>query len=204
MISNYPADVASKIVAGGAPARPRRPVFFAPARFPSRPHRAALVALSLLLAILTAGCETTTTRLYPPGAAAGRRTALNPDAQRLQTISGALLLYFQQHHRLPESLGELTPLNPGGSGPPLKLTCPTTGRPYIYAPAAIPGDPAHRWLLVYDPTPAQGRCWMILGQPPLGRQPVMMWVVSLDETTFERLRRATTQPRRSLTPPTRP
>ncbi len=203
MISNYPADVASKIVAGGAPAR-WRPVFFAPARFPLRLHRAALVALSLLLAVLTAGCETTTTRLYPPGVAAGRRTALNPDAQRLQTISGALLLYFQQHHRLPESLGELTPLNPGGSGPPLKLTCPTTGRPYIYAPAAIPGDPAHRWLLVYDPTPAQGRCWMILGQPPLGRQPVMMWVVSLDETTFERLRRATTQPRRSLTPPTRP
>ena len=148
---------------------------------------AALLAGSmLLLASLPAGCVTTT-RTYPPA-------ALNPDALRLQKITGALLRYFQQHHRLPATLSQLTPAASGASQ--LNFTCPTNGRPYVYAPAPLLGDlPSRRdWLLIYDPAPVHGCRWVVLGQPPLGRQPVVMWVVSLDETTFRRIHPAPTHP----------
>jgi hypothetical protein len=126
----------------------------------------------------------------PSGSAAG---AVEPCAARLQDISGALLLFFQEHNRLPDTLDELRPMNAFGA--PLQFVCPTNGQPYVYATAPVQGDPGARWILMYDATPLHdGHRWVILGRPPQGRQPVSMWVVSLDEKTFQRLERATTQP----------
>lgn len=110
----------------------------------------------------------------------------DPCSVRLHEISGAMLSYLAIQGRLPRTLDELQSMQ-GPGEPALNFTCPTTAEPYVYVPQGLrsPTDP--RQIVVHDRSPdAMGLRWVILMQPPKGRQTPATWVMRLPESEFRR------------------
>ena len=164
-------------------------------------------ALLAAVAAAACGCETTTVKSLPttPADPPPRATsaadsadvadavggsmsiddavASDASASRLHEISGALLMYYALHHRLPQTLDELKPL--ADAGTELSVTAPS-GRPYLYAPRGLAAMAVEKRLIVADPAPsATGRRWCILMPPPGGpAASVSMEVLALPEAAF--------------------
>lgn len=146
----------------------------------SRRRKFLLAWLPLAAMLSMAGCASTQKPAESPWV---QHTQVSADALRLQKIADALLVYFQHHKRLPTTLGDLESLP---NIHPLKLTNPTTRKPYVYAPKALPNNPVPVWLLAYDATAEHGYRWVILAEPPQVGRPVSMWVDHLSEKAFRR------------------
>jgi hypothetical protein len=135
----------------------------------------AWAALAILVAAMAAGCETSA----PQGRRAG--VEIVPCAERLHEICGHLLLYYSINGKLPERLADLKNV---GTEPLPPLTCPDSGKPYVYnrAGLAVPGRPGR--LVLYDSGPSHsGMRWGILADVASEEKPLTTRVVLLPETT---------------------
>ena len=111
----------------------------------------------LACAALVVGCAAQGPRqqgepAQPPRQPAAVQTAsldANTDscAMRLHDIGGALLLYRASFNRMPQKLDELR-LLPGFEH--LEITCPASGKPYVYKPDGIPMPDKVSFLVLYD------------------------------------------------------
>lgn len=75
---------------------------------------------------------------------------------RIDAIREPLIVFVLMNKRMPATLEELKAADPKS---PLDLTCPASGKPYVYVPAGLrdataTGKAAGRRLVLYDPTPA--------------------------------------------------
>jgi hypothetical protein len=126
----------------------------------------------------------------------------DPCVERLDELSRHLLLYYTAYDDLPATLNELVAAS---DLPPAILSCPVSGKPYVYDPAGIyipnqqvtffpdrtdvPRRP--EWLIVYDSEPVhEGYHWGIVA-----RAPASGWTLSTDVIAVEPrvLRRALIQ-----------
>jgi hypothetical protein len=117
--------------------------------------------LCAALAALAGGCQPQWTwswetnswqRVQPPAPA----KPVNPDvddpcAERLHDIEGQLLLYYHLNHSLPPSLEDLNKL----TSEKVQLTCPITGKLYIYVPEGIEILNGDRRVIVFDAVPCR-------------------------------------------------
>jgi hypothetical protein len=129
--------------------------------------------------------------------------AVNPNdpcVLNLGAIIENLIIAYGRRHVLPASLDKLGPTSV--TGEKISLTCPQTGKPYVYVPQGIhpPPElqPAAPLLILYDAEPAHPsvrhfavgndvydlkqtvRYGIVLRPAPAG-QPVAMYVVPIDE-----------------------
>ena len=112
----------------------------------------------------------------------------DPCSVRLHEISGAMLTYLATRGRMPRTLDDLQSTLDPGEGV-LTFTCPTTGEPYVYVPQGLRSGADPRQIVVHDRSPdATGLRWVILMQPPTGRQAPATWVMHLPESEFRTYR----------------
>ena len=106
----------------------------------------------------------------------------DPCAGRLHDLSGLLLMYYALNKHLPDRLEELAPLADGEFTP----ACPTSGRPYVYAPGGLPSSTSgERSLILYDAVAAHGGLrWGIFVAPPREGQPPATWVILMSDEVF--------------------
>jgi hypothetical protein len=110
------------------------------------------------------------------------KEAIDPCAEQLHDICGAMLLYYLAAHRLPNNLRELGAF----ADQPLVFTCPLSGDDYEYRPISLQGTVDHPQLVMYDRHPVhQGRRWGIVGAPAEGKRPVSLWVVPFDDVQMQ-------------------
>jgi hypothetical protein len=108
----------------------------------------------------------------------------DPCATRLHEISGAMLTYQAVRGRMPASLEDLQTVQ-GVTEGPLQLTCPASGEAYVYVPDGLRSAEDARQIVVHDRSAdASGFRWVILMQPPRGRQAAATWVMKLGEPAF--------------------
>ena len=123
-----------------------------------RPRILALTAGFAGTLSLAAGCQNPVVSVPSPGAATRAAIAplsiQDPCANRLHDLGGLLLLYAAVHQQLPPTLEALRPYVDAGQT--LQVTCPVSGRPYVYPPLGLtaPGD--SRRIILYDAAPHQG------------------------------------------------
>ncbi|MHB1155583.1 MAG: hypothetical protein ACYC26_01960 [Phycisphaerales bacterium] len=104
-------------------------------------------------------------------------------AMRLHDLCGSLLLYYADHGRLPGALGELEPT--AELNPVLTLTCPVSGKPYIYDPAGMDAGDGTGRIIVYDAEASHlGMRWAIKFGEPRGGGAMVARVVALPERFF--------------------
>jgi hypothetical protein len=115
-------------------------------------------------------------------------------ADRLQDIEGAMVAYYQVHHRLPEELSELKSVPIFGAE--LNFTCPISKKAFVYVPAGLECAGRSKRIYVYDAdashegTMADGQRamfrWCIL-MPPVkpGQQPFME-VLPIEDKEFRK------------------
>jgi len=131
------------------------------------------LACCAALATLALGCQT--------AAPAARKTGaeIDPCAERLHEISGALLLYCSVNGKLPDTLADLK----GADSAPLPpLVCPVSGKPYIYNRDGISVQGRLGRLVVYDSTPSHsGKRWGILADLGAGYKPLSSKVVLIPD-----------------------
>jgi len=137
--------------------------------------RLGVLAAAVALAVLADGCQK---QAATPEV---RRPSLEKDpcAERLHDLSGRLLLYYAAHHRLPETLAALPPLDPAH---PTPTVCPASGKPYVYRPKglAISGRPGR--LVLYDPEPSHaGMRWGVFIDKAPGANRLTARVILLPE-----------------------
>jgi hypothetical protein len=136
--------------------------------------RSAAVAACGLLALLAAGCE------MPPPAATTRPAAsatLDPCADRMHDLCGALLRYYMAHRDLPAALEDLAEVDQS-----IALECPTTRRPYEYVREGlgVRGEAAR--LIIFEPIPCRDRLRCgILCQPVQPGKPLILRVKRLQD-----------------------
>ncbi|HUT59794.1 MAG TPA: hypothetical protein VNA25_18255 [Phycisphaerae bacterium] len=140
-----------------------------------RPWRIVLGALAL-----AAGCNVQESTPAPPV----RRpsTKIDPCADRLHDLCGRLLLHHSLHGQFPQSLNQLEKTGVGDAAP---LTCPVSGRPYVYRPSGlrIPNQPG--LLIVHDAEASHsGMRWGILMDEPGSGRPPTLRVILLSEQAF--------------------
>jgi hypothetical protein len=144
----------------------------------SHSARAGLACRLLAVAMLSglaglAGCQMPADWIWPPPAAsqpAAKPKPVKPSvllddpcAERLGDICAQLLLYARARHDLPESLADLNQMRGVG---PLPVTCPVSGRPYIYNRDGLPMPGTSRRVLVYDALACHtGMRWTITADP---------------------------------------
>jgi hypothetical protein len=90
--------------------------------------------------------------------------ALGSDACsiRLGDIEGALVLYYAVNRQLPLQLDNLRTDN----GSPLPLSCPTSGRPYLYSAQGLASPGRLMRIIVWDDAPVHnGFRWCIFMAP---------------------------------------
>ena len=90
--------------------------------------------------------------------------ALGSDACsiRLGDIEGALVLSYALNRQLPMQLQDLRAEN----GSPLPLTCPTSGRPYLYSTQGLVSPGKVMRIIVWDDAPVHGGFrWCIFMAP---------------------------------------
>jgi hypothetical protein len=123
-----------------------------------------------------------------PAMSIDRALKSDPCSVRLHEISGAMLTYLATHGRMPRTLEELQSTLDPGEGV-LTFTCPTTGEPYVYVPQGLRSGTDPHQIVVYDRSPdATGLRWVILMQPPVGRQAPATWVMRVPESEFRTYR----------------
>ena len=149
------------------------------------PNRSRGVALSLALAVTLffTGCQTSVRNQRELD------LATDPCASRLHDICGHLLLYYAVNKRLPQDLDGLRAGIGSADVPP--LTCPVSGRDYLYHTAGlrVPGRSGR--LVLYDASPAHsGMRWGIVIVGAGGAGPLSTRVILLPE---ERIRAAELQ-----------
>jgi hypothetical protein len=160
------------------------------------------VALAMALSVLVAGCAAKSpgSQTKAPGAARHRKAtagaAARPPApdpsqaaadsceERLHNVSGLLLLYYALNHRLPETLEELAPLAEADTE--LRLTCPTTGQPFVYVPGGMFAPNTDQRLIIYEQSAAhRGLRWVVVvAPPPQPGQPPSTRVIPFSEERF--------------------
>lgn len=138
----------------------------------------SLAALGMAGALsgLATGCGGGASR---GGEAEAWSVGADPCADRLHELSGLLLLYAATRGRLPEKLEDLQALSAG----PVELTCPASGKPYLYdrEGIAVPGRPG--LVVVRDPLPSHsGLRWAISVLPAEGAAPLTTRVIALVES----------------------
>jgi len=140
----------------------------------------------MLLAFVLTGCAMDAKKpqqsRQPAAARAVGGGALDPCANRLHDLEGALLAYWQLNKRLPSSLSDLSAL--GFFDKPLELTCPASGKPYVYNPVGfeLPQKPGR--VIIYDPEPAHdGVRWGITIEERNG--PMITRVVGFAESELK-------------------
>ena len=158
-----------------------------------------------------AGCQTTTIRSVPttpppppaPATNADVRAAAasgggdpgpfsvndavagDPSAGRLQDISGAMLLYYAVHKRLPPQLDDLKPLADAGTDLP---TLAPSGRPYLYAPGGLVAQGTNYRIVVADPAPSPAgvrQCIRLPNTMPAPGAALTTEVVAVPEAAFK-------------------
>ena len=148
-------------------------------------------AVVAVATILLAGCATpakpaatAAATSQPAEAAGGDLSNTDPCATRLHDLSGLLLLYFDRHNALPQTLADLDELEAFGlKSPP--AVCPKTGTPYLYNPGGIYLADTNQYVLVYDAAPVHaGFRWAILGKEPTATQGPVFKVIPLPERFF--------------------
>lgn len=166
------------------------------------PLRSSGSIMAVVLFSALGGCVTTTTTstqtphdVFRPGdlpemkgngsarpSAASRDLLTSNDScpARLQTIAGALLLYYHSRNELPPNLGELRNYDSS-----VELTCPDSHQPYVYVPAGLSKPGGTRRIIVHDAVyNADGTRWCImLAETPPGK-PLETEVVQLAEPLF--------------------
>jgi hypothetical protein len=139
----------------------------------SRSPSLQALACGAALALFALGCQTAAPAARKGGA------MLDPCAERLHEISGALLLYCSSTGQLPEKLADLKaadlePLPP--------LVCPLSGKPYVYDPQGLPVQGRRGRLVVYDAAPSHnGKRWGILADLGADDKPLSSRVVLVPE-----------------------
>ena len=106
------------------------------------------------MAAVLAGCQASPSPTSPPARAS--RTA-DPCAESLHEISGALLMYYATNNRLPQELKDLTSVGLNAK----YLSCPATGKPYVYLRKGIRVVDQPGWVIVYDAAPHRNVRWTI-------------------------------------------
>jgi hypothetical protein len=119
------------------------------------------LCLSLVLAV---GCVTVpqqpaqkprvTTSNGPPAFTGNAIAAIDPCADQIQDLCGALLSYYLVKHKLPLHLEELQQY--ADVGQVLKFTCPVSGQPYVYVREGIEAPGQNLRIYIYDAAPAHG------------------------------------------------
>lgn len=137
---------------------------------------------SLILALFLAACQPA-----PPSAAPSASGPIAPQiptvddscATRMHEIEESLLLYVASRRELPPTLDGLLSL----AGQKLELTCPVSGKPYVYHPNGLVTTNDPRVLVLYDSTPihAGKRQAILLTPAKAGRAPIMDVVLITDE-----------------------
>ncbi|MGN6724818.1 MAG: hypothetical protein ACTHLZ_02785 [Tepidisphaeraceae bacterium] len=151
-------------------------------------RRRALAGLLVLVAVVAPGCQAPqkSAATAPAAASEGPHPVisnLDPGAMRLQDISGALLMYFALHRKLPAQLDDLKPLAEGDA--PLNFTSPRSGKPYLYTPNGIILQDLNQRMIVYDPAPGPyGYREAITIDEPIVGQPLVAKVVAVPESFF--------------------
>lgn len=136
----------------------------------------------LMVLVAIGGCATAADRAPSAAPNAQASSAIDPCAENLHDISGALLIHLDLHGRFPPTLDALQPL-PGSS--PLSFTCPATNRPYVFNPGGIHLAERGAYIIVYDAQPAHnGRRWAIVMDEPQPDKAPVMKVLQVPETLF--------------------
>jgi hypothetical protein len=152
--------------------------------------RSRYLAGFLVLLSALAGCQSNSTSsghgVTPP---AEESANLDPNAEQLHDISGAILLYYAIYKQMPEQLTDLQRLNdvdtPTSGTPPLKFTSPDSGLPYLYYPEGLVSPDGMGKIFVCDATPSQsGNRWCIVQGPSNGRT-LSLRVEALPEKVFQ-------------------
>ena len=88
----------------------------------------------------------------------------DPCVNNLEILTGALLSYAAQKHRLPESLSELPTTFAGDT---LSLSCPASGKPYAYYPGGLRAPPELAPKLTNsDGSPVEGNILILTDATP--------------------------------------
>ena len=128
----------------------------------------AIVRSLCLSLALAAGCVTVpaqpvqkprvVTSNAPPGFTGNAMTAIDPCADQIQDLCGALLSYYLVKHKLPAQLAELQQY--ADTGQVLKFTCPVSGKPYVYVPQGLEAPGQNIRIYIYDAEPVHnGARW---------------------------------------------
>lgn len=99
---------------------------------------------------------------------------------RLHDISGLLLQHHVLREKFPTQLEEIASM--AGPGRKVELTCPTTGKPYLYDAASVALAGVSKRIVVRDAEPHGGVRFAIEFTPAQGNQPLGTRVVGLVET----------------------
>jgi hypothetical protein len=107
----------------------------------------------------------------------------DPCAARLQTIGGALLLYWATNKHMPQNLDELKPF--ADFDEPIELTCPVSHKPYLYAPNGLAAAGKEKRIVVYDAESSHnGNRWCLFMIPPRPGQALATEVLEVPEGIF--------------------
>jgi hypothetical protein len=106
----------------------------------------------------------------------------DPCAERLHELEESLMLYVAARGELPGSLGVLRPLG-GGK---LEVTCPVSGKAYVYSPMGLTAPGESRRIIVYDAVAVhEGKREAIMLTPGAGSKAPVMDVVLITEDVLE-------------------
>ncbi len=152
---------------------------------PHSRYRILASSLALLVMMALAGCQAQPASAPPAVPAA--TGAIEACAANLHDLCGYMLQFYVLNGRLPETLNELAPM--ADFDRELPRVCPVSGQEYVYVPEGLRSPTERRWLLLYEPVAHDGVRNAILGAEPQGNQPMGLWVVQLNETSFRSFRR---------------
>lgn len=141
------------------------------------------MVLGAITLLLVGGCQTVANR--PAGlAASSEQPIVDPCAMRLHDIGGAILMYYALNRRMPMELKEASLLSQSGDA--LKLTCPVSGRPYVYNPTGLQIPGTNKRVIVYDAAPVHdGHRNCLIMPMPRRNQGMSTDVKSVPEAVFE-------------------
>ena len=146
-------------------------------------HRSSI---AVLLIVAAAGCAGNKPRAATANAKVPVAPITNLDAcaMRLHDISGALLMYYQKYHRLPEKLDELRQLPEFPDLP--EFACPVSKQAYVYIPTGISSPQEGSRIVLHDATPAHDHHrWAVsITEPTTPGMPLVSKVIALPASGF--------------------
>ena len=159
---------------------------------PAREQARRRTVISLLMAaVALGGCQASKKPAAEPKA--GHTFATTPDtssaiiantdpsAMNLQDMSGAILMYYALHKRLPDRLDQIVPL----ADAPVSLTVPGTDKKYLYTPDGFLMQDRESRILVFEPAPMHsGHRLAITMSEPKPDVTTSCKVIALPESVF--------------------